>query len=294
MNIMTLLRGNPNRDRMEILILLVTLHASVAAMPQVEQALRNSPALAAEQAQVVELNDGEEAFIALYQRAEQDDEAGTVVILHDRGGHPAWPEVVTPLRLGLPRYGWSVLAPQLPPVPDDREIAVRPGEALASWRDNTRRRIATAIAHLRGQGIQHIVLAGYGQGADAALDYLRRTPEHRIAALVSISPYPLTPPSQAAQNPQFQFPVNSLDLYGERDLPAVRRHTARRALAARRAGLISTRPPTYRLPADASAGKPPKPTYRRLRISGADHGFLGFEEPLLKHLVGWLRHNAGL
>ncbi|TNF34101.1 MAG: DUF3530 family protein, partial [Gammaproteobacteria bacterium] len=57
---------------------------------------------------------GSHEFLSIYTESDVDSPKGAVLILHGRGYHPNWPEVVYPLRTGLPEHGWHTLSIQLP------------------------------------------------------------------------------------------------------------------------------------------------------------------------------------
>ncbi|MFQ5488228.1 MAG: alpha/beta fold hydrolase [Gammaproteobacteria bacterium] len=234
--------------------------------------------------QITWLEKDDMKFLALYRQESSGNQEGAAIILHGAGTHPAWPEVVDPLRLRLPEHGWSTLSLQMPLTGMADQAAEQP--ALS---EEVAGRITAAIAFLNNNGVTNIVLIGYGLGALMALDYVERQGDG-ISAMVSISPYggkllgePRSPPS---------FKTAMLELYGERDLPAVLKNVARRSLAARRAGLghSSQRPDTMQT--RLAPAPPAWDIYRLQLISGADHGFHGYEDLLVKRLLGWLRRHA--
>lgn len=214
-------------------------------------------------------------FLSLYQRDNSGHQQGAAVILHEAGTHPAWPEVVDPLRRMLPEHGWSTLSLQIPAQGETPE-AIEPSALDAKVAG----RITTAIGFLNDKGITNIVLIGYGLGAQLALNFVEQYPEAGIKALISISPHDKGIAEQANSQPSFKTAM--LDIYAERDLPIVLKTVADHSLAARRAGLART--------SDASPLE--KGSYRLLLISTADHGFRGYEDPLVKHLLGWLKRHA--
>ena len=55
--------------------------------------------------------DGHE-FLSIYTEA--DNAKGAVIVMHGRGFHPDWVDVVQPLRVNLVESGWSTLALQMP------------------------------------------------------------------------------------------------------------------------------------------------------------------------------------
>jgi hypothetical protein len=53
-------------------------------------------------------------FLALYAEPTTEQQKGAVILLHGIGVHPAWPDVIEPLRMELPEYGWHTLSLQMP------------------------------------------------------------------------------------------------------------------------------------------------------------------------------------
>jgi len=53
-------------------------------------------------------------FLALYAAPSAKESKGAVIILHGNGVHPAWPDVIEPLRTQLPEHGWHTLSLQMP------------------------------------------------------------------------------------------------------------------------------------------------------------------------------------
>lgn len=145
-------------------------------------------------------------------------------------------------------------------------------------------RIEAAVAYLRQQGLRNLVIIGDGLGAALAADYLAsRGQQAEVQAFVAVSP---GNPAFAAPDgdPRLNLPaqlarvtVPVLDIYGERDLPAVLAGARARAEAGRyspgRAGLV----------------------YTQVQIPGAHHSFVDSGPMLLRQIRGWLkRHAAGM
>ena len=60
------------------------------------------------------LNTGNHKFLSIYMETDADQPKGAAIILHGRGYHPNWKDVVYPLRTGLPEHGWHTLSIQMP------------------------------------------------------------------------------------------------------------------------------------------------------------------------------------
>ncbi len=64
--------------------------------------------------EALRLQAGEADFLAIYAQEETRYAQGAAIILHGRGAHPNWTEVIQPLRTELLGYGWRTLSIQLP------------------------------------------------------------------------------------------------------------------------------------------------------------------------------------
>lgn len=68
--------------------------------------------------EVLWLEAGGQKFLALFQSAAKEEANGAVILLHDSGENPIWPEAIEAVRRTLPAHGWHTLAIALPtPVP---------------------------------------------------------------------------------------------------------------------------------------------------------------------------------
>ncbi|MBB3102081.1 DUF3530 family protein [Azomonas macrocytogenes] len=64
--------------------------------------------------QTRQLTGAEEKFLAFWQPASTDTPKGAVIILPGAGETADWPDIIGPLRRGLPDHGWSTMAVTLP------------------------------------------------------------------------------------------------------------------------------------------------------------------------------------
>lgn len=178
----------------------------------------------------VDLNDGQEDFLAIYTEAEQP--RGAVIILHGRGFHPDWQDVAQPLRTGLVEKGWSTLSLQMPVL-----------EKEAKYYDyvplfpNASRRINAGIAFLKEQGVPATVLAAHSCGAHMAMHWVEEHGDKDIAAYVGMG-MGATDYKQEMQQP---FPlagmkVPVLDVYGENEYPQVLKMAPERKQLMQQAG----------------------------------------------------------
>ena len=54
--------------------------------------------------------DGQQ-FFSIYTPAATNQPAGAVILIHGRGVHPDWPQVIQPLRTKRPEKNWATLPP---------------------------------------------------------------------------------------------------------------------------------------------------------------------------------------
>ena len=205
-------------------------------------------------------------FLSIFTRTPEPDPRGTVLVLHGRGLHPDWGDVVQPLRVGLTEFGWNTLSIQLPVLPrgakyyDYFEIFDQAGP-----------RIEAAIARIGAESAGKVVLVAHSCGSHMFQHWVR-TGEARALALfdayVGIG-MGATDYGQQMREPfildRIEVPV--LDLFGENDFPAVRRMAPERLDAISRAG---------------------NPKSRQLMLPDADHYFTGRDALLLDAVNGWL------
>ncbi len=213
--------------------------------------------------EAIQLSTGELEFLSIYMESDVEAPKGAAIILHGRGYHPNWADVVYPLRTGLPQHGWHTLSIQLSVMPADAKyydyLPLFP-EAFP--------RIEAAIAFLKEKGIENIVLIAHSCGAHMAMAWLEYADSKDIAAYVGIgqgatdykqpmlSPFPLE---------QLKFPI--LDIYGSNEYPAVIKMAPDRLAKIRQAG---------------------HPGSEQRIVPKANHYFTDMGEPLLNEIADWL------
>jgi pimeloyl-ACP methyl ester carboxylesterase len=213
---------------------------------------------------------GREIF-SIYTPAGPEKRRGGVILLHGRGAHPDWPDVINPLRLGLPEAGWATLSVQMP-ILDGEADTQRYLPLFPEAFD----RINAAIVYLQNQGMLNITLVGHSLGAAMGAAYLAsdRPDTKAIRAFVGIGmgQYPQDP-TTAAHTPSSlrSITIPVLDIYGDLDLQGVIASAEARATAAKAAG---------------------NGDYRQRRAPGADHFFTGLDTILVSWVRGWLAKNA--
>ena len=207
---------------------------------------------------------GDTTFIALYDEPIDQQPQGAVILLHGMGGHPDWPEVISPLRNALPQHGWATLSIQLP--------VLGPADPIADYGqtiEQARARIDAALQYLRERRYLNIVMIGYGFGAAQAADYLAENRSSRVKALIGISMQarPFLSPRQDLMESLGQIQIPLLDIYGSRDFYEVTERADERRSAARKGG---------------------NRNYAERVIEGADHYYTGLEPILIRQIRGWL------
>ena len=205
------------------------------------------------------LKAGDTEFLAIFTEAE-DPGSNAALVLHGMGAHPDWPQVVYPLRTGLPANGWSTLSLQMPVLPNEAQH-----NEYAPLFEEVAPRIEAGIAYLEEKGADRIVIVAHSLGTAMASYYLSGDPEG-VAGLVGIGmPGGAEDPrmDNLASLPKVRVPV--LDVYGQNDSDGVFRTSAARM--------------------EAASGNP---DYSQVQVPNADHFFDGQDEVLLGIVVDWL------
>ncbi len=185
-------------------------------------------------------------FLGIYTPS--DKARAGVVVVHGLGVHPDW-GLINPLRSRLSEQGYATLSVQMPVMASDA-----PGSSYAPTFPEAAERIAVAVNYLRGKGHKKIAIVSHSLGARMVNVLLNQADAPSIDAWVAIG---LSGDYTKAE--MFKAPV--LDLYGEKDLPAVLESAAKRANAIRNIR--------------GSA---------QIRVAGADHFFNGLDNELLRNV----------
>lgn len=190
-------------------------------------------------------------FLAIYTAAAQPHAA--VITVHGLGVHPDW-ALIGALRTGLSDQGYATLSVQMPVLAADAKA-----DAYPPLFPDAAERLRTAVAFLKAKGHRNIAIASHSLGSPMSNFFLAGTPDHGVAAWVSIG----IVPSEYAEPDKLRLPV--LDIYGERDFPNVLQRAETRA-----AVLTTIR---------GSA---------QIEVAGADHYFTGREGQLVQQVRQFL------
>ena len=209
------------------------------------------------------LDTGKRKFLAIHMETEQKQKKGAVIILHGRGYHADWKDVVHPLRVGLTEKGWDTLSLQMPVLNKQAKyfdyVPILPA---------AHPRIETAIRFLRKQGINRVVLIAHSCGVHMAMSWVEVTGGKGIDAYVGIGMGATDYKQKMAKPlPLNKLKVPVLDIYGKNDYPAVHRMAPRRLKMSKSAGHLLS---------------------KQVVVPDADHYFTDKGEPLLQEVSQWL------
>lgn len=191
---------------------------------------------------------GAHDFLSLYTPAA--NARGAVILVHGIGVHPDW-GLISALRQSLAEKGYSTLSLQMPVLAADAKP-----EAYAPTFDDAAARLGRAVAFLKEKGASKVAIVSHSLGCRMSYRYLSGKPDAAVKTWVAIS----TPGVE--DYAKLRVPV--LDLYGERDLPAVLKNAPTRAAGLKQAGSAQQ------------------------RLPNADHFFDGADAALLEAVSGYL------
>ena len=190
-------------------------------------------------------------FLALHA-ASPKARAG-VIVVHGMGVHPDW-NLINVLRSQLSEQGYATLSVQMPVLAADAK-----GESYPALFPDSAERLRAAVKFLRGQGHRKVAIVSHSMGARMVNHFIANGGAAEIDAWAAVG----ISTGIYLQAETFKTPV--LDIYGEKDFPAVLANAAKRAEAIKRvrgSGQIS--------------------------VAGADHYFNGTESELTRHVKRWL------
>jgi len=228
-----------------------------------EQRMRDQVADFVMDGDSVFLNTPTHEFLSIYMPTESALEKGTVIILHGRGFHPNWPQLIFPLRTGLTEHGWNTLSIQMPVLNNDASFY----DYLAILPDS-HPRINAAIQFIQQKKPAKIILLAHSCGIYMGVDWLHKNPKTKVDAFIGIGMGP-TDYGQPMLEPfplqDIKIPV--LDIHGANDYPAVLHNASRRWKNIQRAGNSKS---------------------QQQVVKGADHYFNDRDAELLNEIVSWL------
>lgn len=165
----------------------------------------------------VMLNSNSHQFLSIYQESEQEKIHGAVIIMHGRGFHPNWKDVVYPLRTGLVDYGWHTLSIQMPVLQNKAKYYDYVPILSESFP-----RINSAIKFLKDKGIKKIIFIAHSCSVHMSMAWIDKYETKDINAYIGIGmgatdyKQPMLEPF-----PLEKITVPVLDIYGSKDYPAV-------------------------------------------------------------------------
>ncbi len=217
------------------------------------------------------LFDGEIVYIPTPDRevfallSEPDDPElnGIVILLHGRGFHPDWPQVVGPLREGFTDLSIPTLSVQMPVLAKDAKYY----EYLEIIPESFGR-IEAAIDYLQSAGYSWIAIVAHSCSVHMTMAWIKQSDHQGVDAYVGIG-MGATDYRQPMLEP-FPFErlsVPVLDLFGSEDYPAVTKAAVDRLAAIQAAGNSQS---------------------AQLVIDGADHFFEDYEDKLVAAVSKWV------
>ena len=213
--------------------------------------------------EVVYLNDGERDFLSILLEQEDSEFDGAVLLLHGRGFHPDWVQVVNPLREGLGELGMTTLSLQMPVLAKDAKYY-----DYLEIVDKSYPRIESGLEHLKSKGYQWIAVVAHSCSVHMTMEWIREVGDTELNAYVGIG----MGATDYRQPMLEDFPISSmsvpiLDIYGDADYPAVLREAEARNTAMELAG---------------------NPNSEQIELAGPDHFFEGFEDELVEAVGEWI------
>ncbi len=246
-------------------------HPALAQATQAEQRLSEELMATLPVGNAVKLGEPEQAFLGIFLEAQAKESRGGIIFIHDLDGHADWPDVISPLRQALPRYGWHTLSIQLPTVSADN--ATR--NDSAQWErleEEISRRIQAAIAYCHNKHIFNLVLLGHQFGAVIASRFTaKQSGNNTLSALVALNLY---------------SPTNQLWMDSNAN------HESTTSIKIAFLDIVPGQSPEHVLELaenrKSSMTKPSNDKYKQIHIIGTDYTFRGAEQTLLSRIQSWL------
>ena len=205
---------------------------------------------------------GNDSFPVIVGEAEREKATGVLLIVPAPGAHADWPDVVRPLRVGLPKQGWQTVAVQMPRAAANGDF-VDPARADA--------RIGFVLEGLIAGGVERIVVLAQGLAYRAVVAHLAEmlaSSPTRLHGLVLVSPsLPLATAVGETKDPMVATNAPLLEVRGGEDRIEVRELLEEHALSADR-GALRLR--------------------REVVIDGAGRDYRGQSDLLVRRVRSWL------
>ena len=171
-------------------------------------------------------------FFNILTEAQTDKAKGAVIILHGRGFHPDWEDVVNPLRVGLAEKGWATLSMQMPVL-----------EKQAKYYDyvpilhESFPRIEAGIGYLEKQGFSKIILIAHSCSVHMTMAWFEESGFNKLNAYIGIG-MGATDYKQVMKKsfPLDRISIPLMDVYGEDEYPAVLREAGNRLVLIKKSG----------------------------------------------------------
>jgi hypothetical protein len=189
-------------------------------------------------------------FLAIHASAPRA--VSGVIVVHGLGLHPDWGLNGT-LRSQLSEQGYTTLSVQMPVLAADAKA-----DRYPPLFPEAAERLAAAVTWLRGKGMKKVAIVSHSVGARMTNYFLNQPGSPRIDAWVAIGLA-----GEFTQPQDFRSPV--LDLFGEKDYPAVMDSAPARTAALRKL---------------RGSGQ--------MQIAGADHFFNGVETEMVRQVRQFL------
>ena len=199
-------------------------------------------------------------FLGLHV-APESGHGGGLLILHGRGVHPDWPQVVNPLRVALAEAGWHTLSLQLPVLANGI-----PGRDYQALLPEVRPRIEAGLKFLERTSAGPWFVVAHSMGSTMAVHALTQIPPLPVKglALIGLGSGRGGDGLDADGTVFSRLSLPVLDLLGEQDLEGVIRGAGVRAAF------------------DHGFD------YTQVKVDGADHFFDGHETELIAVVSDWL------
>lgn len=175
-----------------------------------------------------------------------------VITVHGSGVHPDH-GLLNPLRSDLAEQGYTTLSIQMPVLASEAR-----GDEYSPLFPEAAERLQAAVAFLRARGLKKIAIVSHSMGSRMSNFFFNTVAESGVDVWVAIGIS-----GEFTQPATIRVPV--LDIYGDKDLPAVMDNAGKRAAA-----ISQLR----------GSGQ--------VRVAGADHFFTGVRDELVRQVKRFL------